>query len=85
LNLGALDAGQFQRNMADHNVHIRGIYGTYTHWSRVSMGYLHDVEKCVAAIGSARSTFCARGATADGGLVAGEDGQSSSTTRSGTQ
>ena len=39
--------------MADRNVLIRGIYRDYTHWSRVSMGKLEDVQQYVDALPAA--------------------------------
>lgn len=50
VNLGGLDAEIFRQKMAARNVLIRGIYGDYTHWSRVSMGRLEDVERYVKAL-----------------------------------
>jgi histidinol-phosphate aminotransferase len=50
VNLGALDADQFQQKMAARGVLIRGTYGKYSHWSRVSMGHLEAVNKYVAAL-----------------------------------
>jgi len=43
-------AEEFRKNMADQNVLIRGIYRDYTTWSRVSMGYLSDMERYVKAL-----------------------------------
>lgn len=50
VNLGAINAEAFRQGMAKENVLIRGIYQDYTHWSRVSVGTLPDVEKYVAAL-----------------------------------
>ena len=50
VNLGKLDAELFRQKMAARNVLIRGIYGDYTHYSRVSMGRIEDVEKYLAAL-----------------------------------
>lgn len=50
VNLGDLDAEVFRQKMAEQNVLIRGIYRDYTHWSRVSVGMLADVEKYVKAM-----------------------------------
>lgn len=50
VDLGKLDAEIFRQKMAARNVLIRGIYGDYTHWSRVSMGRLEDVERYVKAL-----------------------------------
>ena len=53
VNLGAKNAESFRKAMADRNVLIRGIYRDYTHWSRVSMGKLEDVQQYVDALPSA--------------------------------
>ena len=50
VNLGDLNAETFRQKMAERNVLIRGIYGKYDNWSRVSMGLLGDVEQYVAAL-----------------------------------
>ena len=50
VDLGEYNAEAFRQAMASHGVLIRGIYRDYTHWSRVSMGLLADVEKYVAAL-----------------------------------
>lgn len=50
VNLGDKSAEVFRENMAKQNVLIRGIYRDYTSWSRVSMGYLADVEQYVKAM-----------------------------------
>ncbi len=50
VDLGALNAEAFRRAMAKRNVLIRGIYRDYANFSRVSMGFIHDVEKYVAAL-----------------------------------
>ncbi len=50
VDLGDLDAEKFRAGMAEHNVHIRGIYRDYTNWSRVSMGRLEDVQMYVDAL-----------------------------------
>ena len=44
------NAEVFRRTMEEKNVLIRGIYRDYTHWSRVSMGYLPDVKKYLNAL-----------------------------------
>ncbi len=46
----AEDAEQVRQKMADKGVMIRGIYQDYTTWSRVSMGYIEDVERYVAVL-----------------------------------
>jgi len=53
VDLGELNAEVFRQKMAEQNVLIRGIYQDYDNWSRVSMGYISDVEKYVAALPSA--------------------------------
>ena len=50
VNLGDLNAETFRQEMAKENVLIRGIYRDYTNWSRVSMGYLEDVEQYTKAL-----------------------------------
>lgn len=50
VNLGDLNAETFRAEMEKENVLIRGIYRDYTNWSRVSMGYIEDVEKYTSAI-----------------------------------
>lgn len=50
VDLGNLNAETFRQKMAERNVLIRGIYRDYTHWSRVSMGLLADVEQYIAAL-----------------------------------
>ena len=53
VNLGAKNAESFRKAMADRNILIRGIYRDYTHWSRVSMGKLEDVQQYVDALPAA--------------------------------
>ncbi|WP_078083475.1 pyridoxal phosphate-dependent aminotransferase [Microbulbifer mangrovi] len=50
VNLGDLNAETFRAEMAKENVLIRGIYRDYTNWSRVSMGYIEDVQKYTSAL-----------------------------------
>jgi histidinol-phosphate aminotransferase len=50
VNLGALNAETFRQKMAARSVLIRGIYGTYTNWSRVSMGRIEDVQMYIDAL-----------------------------------
>ena len=50
VNLGDLNAETFRAEMEKENVHIRGIYRDYTNWSRVSMGYIEDVQKYTSAL-----------------------------------
>lgn len=53
VDLGDLNAESFRLEMAKRNVLIRGIYGDYTHWSRVSMGKIEDVQQYVKALPAA--------------------------------
>ena len=50
VNLGDGNAEYFRQAMADKGVLIRGIYRTYTNWSRVSMGKIGDVKRYVDAM-----------------------------------
>jgi len=50
VDLGDLNAETFRQEMAREKVLIRGIYRDYTHWSRVSMGLLEDVEQYTKAL-----------------------------------
>ena len=50
VDLGELNANDFQASMAAHNVLVRGVYRDYHNWSRVSMGRLEDVQKYVDAL-----------------------------------
>ncbi|WP_226665128.1 pyridoxal phosphate-dependent aminotransferase [Microbulbifer aggregans] len=50
VNLGELNAETFRAEMEKEGVLIRGIYRDYTNWSRVSMGYLEDVQKYTSAM-----------------------------------
>jgi histidinol-phosphate aminotransferase len=50
VNLGTLDAEAFRTRMAERKVLVRGIYRDYTHWSRVSMGRIEDLERYAAAL-----------------------------------
>lgn len=53
VNLRTKNAESFRQAMADRNVLIRGIYRDYTHWSRVSMGKLEDIQQYVDALPAA--------------------------------
>ncbi len=44
------NAEEFRKKMAAKKVMIRGIYQDYTNWSRVSMGFIEDVERYVKAL-----------------------------------
>src|SRR5690606_11325039 len=44
------DADQFQRQMKQRGILIRGIYKDYEHWSRVSMGHIDHVRRYVEAL-----------------------------------
>jgi histidinol-phosphate aminotransferase len=50
VDLGNLNAEAFRKEMAKHNVFIRGIYQDYTNWSRVSCGMIDDVKQYAAAM-----------------------------------
>ena len=50
VNLGALNANDFQEKMAARNVMIRGVYRDYHNFSRVSMGRLQHVQMYVDAL-----------------------------------
>ena len=50
VNLGNIDADKFRDEMLKENILIRGKYGDYHNWSRVSMGNLSDVQRYVDAI-----------------------------------
>ncbi len=50
VDLGDLNAEIFRQKMAEQNVLIRGIYGDYTNWSRVSMGKIDAVQQYVDAL-----------------------------------
>ncbi|MED5270232.1 MAG: histidinol-phosphate transaminase, partial [Pseudomonadota bacterium] len=50
VNLGIIDADKFRDEMLKENILIRGKYGDYHNWSRVSMGNLSDVQRYVDAI-----------------------------------
>jgi histidinol-phosphate aminotransferase len=47
VNLGDGNAEYFRQAMAERDVLIRGIYRTYTNWSRVSMGKIADVQRYI--------------------------------------
>ncbi|ADM09746.1 histidinol-phosphate aminotransferase [Parvularcula bermudensis HTCC2503] len=44
------DANVFRDKMAEQGVSIRGVYGDHVHYSRVSMGFIKDVEKYCNAL-----------------------------------
>lgn len=50
VDLGDLNAETFRQKMAEHKVMIRGIYRDYTQYSRVSTGFLADVQQYVDAL-----------------------------------
>ena len=60
VNLGKIDAEQFRMAMEQQGVLIRGIYRDYTHWSRVSMGYIDDVKKYTTALPKVLDTLSAK-------------------------
>ncbi len=50
VDLGGLNADDFQAAMAARNVRVRGVYRDYHNWSRVSMGRLEHVQMYVDAL-----------------------------------
>ena len=50
VDLGDLNAEDFRQKMAEQNVLIRGIYQDYNHLSRVSAGFIEDVQMYVDAL-----------------------------------
>ena len=44
------DANAVKTRMADRGIVIRGAYGKWTHWSRVSTGKIEDVRRYAAAL-----------------------------------
>ena len=50
VNLGQLDANNFRDEMLKQNILIRGKYGEFHNWSRVSMGKLSDVQRYIDAL-----------------------------------
>jgi histidinol-phosphate aminotransferase len=50
VDLGSLNANDFQAKMAARNVLVRGVYRDYHNWSRVSMGRLEHVQMYVDAL-----------------------------------
>ena len=52
VDLGRINANDFQSSMAARNVLVRGVYGDYHNWSRVSMGRLEHVQMYVDALPS---------------------------------
>lgn len=44
------DANRFRDRLAEKGVAVRGVYGNYTNYSRVSCGYARDVKRYVDAI-----------------------------------
>jgi histidinol-phosphate aminotransferase len=53
VDLGNLNANDFQSSMAARNVLVRGVYRDYDNWSRVSMGRLEHVQMYVDALPAA--------------------------------
>lgn len=43
-------ANDFRTAMAEKDILVRGVYGEHTSWSRVSMGFIEDVERYVKAL-----------------------------------
>ena len=50
VDLGNMDADKFRDEMLNQNILIRGKYGDFHNWSRVSMGKLSDVQRYVDAL-----------------------------------
>ncbi|HEY5645203.1 MAG TPA: histidinol-phosphate transaminase [Pseudomonadales bacterium] len=50
VDLGTFSADTFREKMAARSVLIRGSYGDYRSWSRVSMGRIEDVQRYVEAL-----------------------------------
>jgi len=50
VDLGNIDADKFRDEMLNQNILIRGKYGDFHNWSRVSMGNLSDVQRYVDAL-----------------------------------
>ena len=50
VDLGDINAEDFRQKMAEQNVLIRGIYQDYNHLSRVSAGFIKDVQMYVDAL-----------------------------------
>ena len=50
VNLGDIDADDFRDEMLKRKVLIRGKYGNFNNWSRVSMGNIEDVQRYVDAM-----------------------------------
>jgi histidinol-phosphate aminotransferase len=49
VNVG-MNANVVKERMEARNILIRGVYGTHTNWSRVSMGKIEDVERYCKAL-----------------------------------
>ena len=50
VNLGDIDANVFRDEMLKMNILIRGKYGDFNQWSRISMGKLEDIQRYIDAI-----------------------------------
>ena len=50
VNLGNIDANDFRDEMLKMNILIRGKYGDFNQWSRISMGKLEDIQSYIDAI-----------------------------------
>ena len=50
VNLGDVDANDFRDEMLKMNILIRGKYGDFNQWSRISMGKLEDIQSYIDAI-----------------------------------
>ena len=59
VNLDQIDANDFRDEMLKQNILIRGKYGEFHNWSRVSMGKLSDVQRYIDALPIALSNLSA--------------------------
>jgi len=50
VNLGDIDADDFRDEMLKMNILIRGKYGDFNQWSRISMGKIEDIQRYIDAI-----------------------------------
>ncbi|HJM08961.1 MAG: histidinol-phosphate transaminase [Gammaproteobacteria bacterium] len=50
VDLGQFDANDFRDEMLKQNILVRGKYGEFHNWSRVSMGNLSDVQRYIDAL-----------------------------------
>jgi len=59
VNLDQIDANDFRDEMLKQNILVRGKYGEFHNWSRVSMGKLSDVQRYIDALPIALSNLSA--------------------------